>query len=147
MPTPITCGRSCQKKAAAPVKTVAPRHFLNLKLPGAVHSVQRLSHLSRSCPLEAVYVRRQGGVTLFLPQPTAVVRSCPRWLIAFPISAGAAPEELSKVATPCFLPQPTDFVKHHCRCPTGAVHSDSTSSPGSSTPAAPQRWCLSKSRL
>jgi hypothetical protein len=35
------------------------------------------------------------------------------------------------VVTP-FLPQPTAFMKHHCKsCPTGTVHSGSTSSPAS----------------
>ena len=58
-------------------------------------------------------------------------RSCPWGFIIFPASAEAAPQELSTVVTP-FLPQPTAFMKHHCKsCPTGTVHSGSTSSPAS----------------
>lgn len=68
-------------------------------------------------------------------------RNCPKWwhlskwwhLLSLQLSEEL--QKLSMVAVP-FLPQPTTFVKHHCRnCPRGAAHSDSTSSlPNPSTP-------------
>jgi hypothetical protein len=79
-------------------------------------------------------------------------RSYLRWpTTSFPASDVAGPQELSSVVTfpasayyqheisvvvsPSFLPQPTAFLKHHCRSfPTGAVHS-STSVAASPNPS------------
>lgn len=73
--------------------------------------------------------------------------SCPKWWIRTSQPAtitGAA--ELFTVAKPSFLPQPTAFVKHHCKsCPSGTVDSGCTSSPPPDTPlAALQRWHSAK---
>lgn len=55
-----------------------------------------------------------GGSSPFSPQQTLPSRAIHGGKI-FPASAYCCPEELSMVATPSFLPQPTALVKHRSR--------------------------------
>ena len=77
----------------------APRHLFSLQ---SVHGAC-LTCLSRSYSSRAVH-----GGTPFLPQPTAVMRSCPQWQDLFPASAYPFGEtqlqELSTVPTPLLSP-------------------------------------------
>jgi hypothetical protein len=62
----------------------------------------------------------------YLSSACSLDRSCPLWCTAFPVSAGAVPQELSVVVATPFQLQPTALVKHLCRSFCSWLHSIQT---------------------